>query len=95
MVLRHAGALLNEDPADYGRGKSGWTQHGYDKNAVRALADQPADEERPILKLMRRHKAVFRWFDDWLIVRPQADGVSIGEIVMKPRTEEHIETIRW
>lgn len=70
-------------------------QFGYDKEAVRTLAEQPDDEERPILELMHRHKAIFRWFDGWLIVRPKADGVSIGEIVMKPKAEEHIETIRW
>lgn len=39
--------------------------------------------------------AVWKYFDDWVVIQPAADGKSIGNIIMRPMAEKHIETINW
>lgn len=41
------------------------------------------------------YETVWDYFDDWVVVRTDESGAGIGELVMKPKTEHHIETCWW
>lgn len=41
------------------------------------------------------YKTVWDYFDDWVVVRADESGTGVGELVMKPKTENHIETCWW
>ena len=40
-------------------------------------------------------RSVFDCFDDWVLIRPDESGKNIGEIILRPKEEQHTETIFW
>lgn len=58
------------------------------------LAELTADDF-PIHRLFERHKDIFSYFDDWILVVTSEDEKEIVRYVLKPKTEKHIETIYW
>lgn len=49
----------------------------------------------PITEFYDRHRKLFDYFDDWVLIKSNKDGTEISEIVLKPKKEKHIETIYW
>ena len=52
-------------------------------------------ERWPMQEFWRKHRAVYDCFDDWVVIRPDESGKNVGEILLKPKQEPHIETIHW
>ncbi len=71
------------------------TQPEVDQIVAREIAGKkrpaPLDKTvcRPLLD------AAWDYFDEWIVVRPDESGAGVGEIVMKPKTQHHIETCWW
>lgn len=49
----------------------------------------------PLEELWDKHRAVFNCFDDWVVIRADESRKTVGEIILKPKQEKHIETIFW
>lgn len=49
----------------------------------------------PIHALWEKHRPVFDCFDDWALVRADESGRAVGEILLRPKEEPHVETIHW
>ena len=52
-------------------------------------------EDYPLYQLCDRHRSIFDCFDDWVLIRPDESGTNIGEIILRPKEEPHMETIYW
>lgn len=53
------------------------------------------DIYNPLMQLWDNHNPIYDAFDDWVLIRTDEDHQNVTEIVLKPKTEEHIETIFW
>ncbi len=38
---------------------------------------------------------LFSYFDDWILIKATDDNRFVEQIIMRPKTEKHIETIEW
>lgn len=68
---------------------------GLSREELHRLHEKLAGEDSPLYQLRERHKSVFDCFDDWVVIRPDESGKTIGEIILRPKTEQHTETIFW
>jgi len=68
---------------------------GYDEEKAEQARQELSQEEYPLYELFDRHRPIFKCFDDWVVVRSDESGKNVGEILLRPKTEEHIETILW
>lgn len=42
-----------------------------------------------------KYQNIFRWFDDWILVKTSEDHKQITDIVVRKKEKEHIETCEW
>lgn len=68
---------------------------GYGQEALQKAREELSDGDSPLYALWDRHRRIFDCFDDWVVVRPDKAGTHIGEIVLRPRGETHVETVFW
>ena len=45
--------------------------------------------------LYEQYNSILKYFDDWALVKADQDNTDVKEIILKPRTDKHIETIEW
>ena len=43
----------------------------------------------------KRYGRLFRYFDDWVVIKTNEDDTEISDIVLKKREAKHIETCYW
>ena len=43
----------------------------------------------------KRYGRLFRYFDDWVVIKTNEDDTEITDIVVKKREAKHIETCYW
>jgi len=46
-------------------------------------------------KLFERYPYVYKYFDDWILIKTNADNTEISEIIVKKRSKKHVETCNW
>lgn len=68
---------------------------GHDRESLQEIRKTLDQEESPLYKLWCCHKSICDCFDDWVVIRPDESGEKIGEIILRPKEEQHTETIFW
>ena len=68
---------------------------GLSPNVLDPALEDLRGERWPMQKFWKKHKPVFDCFDDWVLVRADESRTGVGEILLKPKAETHIETIHW
>lgn len=68
---------------------------GLSREELHRLHETLAGEDDPLYRLREGHKSIFNCFDDWVVIRPDESGRKIGELILRPKTEQHTETIFW
>lgn len=66
---------------------------GYDSESV--LEHIKENGTPSLYNLYSEYPSLYRYFDDWILVRANADDTEISEIVLKKKTETHVETCMW
>lgn len=90
-VLDRVAEMCHTDPAIGER----LAAKGLAPNVLDPVMEELKGERWPMQAFWKKHKAVFDCFDDWVVVRPDEGGEKVEEILLKPKTEPHIETILW
>ena len=66
---------------------------GYDAKTV--LEEISEDGLPSSYKLFERYPYVYKYFDDWILIKTNADNTEISEIIVKKRSKKHVETCNW
>lgn len=66
---------------------------GYD--AEKILGEISEDGLASSYKLFERYPYVYKYFDDWILIKTNADNTEISEIIVKKRSKKHVETCNW
>ena len=56
------------------------------------------DETKGLLSmrtLYDKFQPVWSYFDDWILIKSNEDDTEIADIIIKKKTEPHIETCNW
>ncbi len=48
-----------------------------------------------VREFYRKYKQMYDYFDDWILVKANADSTEIVDIVIRKKEEKHIETCEW
>lgn len=90
-VLDRVAQMCRSDPAIGER----LAAKGLEPTVLDPVLEELKGERWPMQAFWRKHRAVYDCFDDWVVVRPDESGEQVGEILLKPKQEPHIETIYW
>ena len=66
---------------------------GYDAKTV--LEEISEDGLPSPYKLFERYLYIYKYFDDWVLIKTNADNTEIAEIIVKKRSKKHVETCNW
>jgi len=66
---------------------------GYDAETV--LEEISEDGLPSPYKLFERYLYIYKYFDDWVLIKTNADNTEIAEIIVKKRSKKHVETCKW
>ena len=66
---------------------------GYDAETI--LGEISEDGLPSSYKLFERYPYVYKYFDDWVLIKTNADNTEIAEIIVKKRSKKHVETCNW
>ena len=66
---------------------------GYD--AEKILGEISEDGLASSYKLFERYPPIYKYFDDWVLIKTNADNTEISEIIVKKRSKKHVETCNW
>ena len=66
---------------------------GYD--AEKILEEISEDGLASSYKLFERFPYIYKYFDDWILIKTNADNTEISEIIVKKRSKKHVETCNW
>ena len=58
----------------------------YDNDKGKLLSD---------VKLYDKYRKLYDYFDTWILVKGTEDNAAIGDIIVRKKTETHIETCNW
>lgn len=47
------------------------------------------------MKLYKNYKRIYEYFDDWILIEANEDYTDIEDIIVKKKSENHIETCEW
>lgn len=64
------------------------------KDVLNSITDEENGHAQ-IMDLYDQYRKIFSYFDDWVLVKANADNAEIVEIVVKKKTDPHIETNEW
>ena len=66
---------------------------GYD--AETTLKEITEDGLPSNYKLLERYPSIYNYFDDWVLIKTNADNTEMSEIIVKKRSKIHVETCNW
>ena len=66
---------------------------GYTSEAI--LENIGENDVPSLYNLYRKYRDIYDYFDDWILVKSNANHTEISEIVVKKKTDVHIETCKW
>ena len=53
------------------------------------------DDKLLIMNLYSKYKAIYQYFDDWIVIKTDENYEDITEIIAKKKEKHHIETNVW
>lgn len=69
---------------------------GYDHEEVIRVAERDLVETiGPVETVWQTHRLIYDIFDDWVVIQADEGGAKVGDILLRPRGETHVETICW
>lgn len=68
-------------------------EKGYDSKEILEVICQ--EGKYPLYELYDRYGDIYKYFDDWILVRANSDCTEIEEIIMHKKEDVHVETCVW
>ena len=65
---------------------------GYDADKV---FKEVMEERRGIYTLFDKYSRIYKYFDDWIVVKSDAEYKNMTEIIVKKSENVHVETCFW
>ena len=62
---------------------------------VTVVEDIIEDDKLLIMNLYSKYKAIYQYFDDWIVIKTDENYEDITEIIAKKKEKHHIETNVW
>lgn len=62
---------------------------------VDTIVDKIIESSNPIFMMFENYKTIFKYFDDWILITADESGNDVGEIVIRKKEEQHLETFLW
>lgn len=59
------------------------------------MTDIEKDGQLNIWKLYDKYQNIWRYFDDWIVIKTNEDDTEIVGIVVRKREDIHVETCNW
>ncbi len=66
---------------------------GYDPKSV--LEDIMNCVKHPLYDLADKYNKIYKYFDEWIVVKANADNTEIEQIIMRKKEDKHVETCEW
>ncbi|MBC5651094.1 hypothetical protein [Blautia segnis] len=66
---------------------------GYTSEVI--LANISENDTPSLYNLYCKYRDIYDYFDDWILVKSNANHTEISEIVVKKKMDVHIETCKW
>ena len=89
-ILRY---ILNEYPKLHPEFAEHIEKEGY--SAAKIAESINNDGLLSVMELYDKYRKVFDYFDDWILVKANSDYTEIKDIVVRKRSDHHIETCNW
>lgn len=64
-------------------------------NPETVMTDIEKDGQLNIWKLYDKYQNIWRYFDDWIVIKTNEDDTKIVGIVVRKREDIHVETCNW
>lgn len=64
-------------------------------NPETVMTDIEKDGQLNIWKLYDKYQNIWRYFDDWIVIKTNEDDTEIAGIVVRKREDIHVETCNW
>ena len=64
-------------------------------NPETVMIDIEKDGQLNIWKLYDKYQNIWRYFDDWIVIKTNEDDTEIVGIVVRKREDIHVETCNW
>lgn len=64
-------------------------------NPETVMTDIEKDGQLNIWKLYDKYQNIWRYFDDWIVIKTNEDDTEIVGIVVRKREDIHVETCNW
>ena len=48
-----------------------------------------------VMRFYDKYRKIFKYFDDWILIKTNNDDTEITDIVVKKKSDDHIETCEW
>lgn len=90
-VLNKVAQMCRTDPTIGER----LAEKGLAPNMLDPVLEELKRERWLLHAFWKKHRKVFDCFDDWVLVNADESGKNVGEIILRPKEETHIETINW
>lgn len=68
-------------------------EKGYDSEKI--ISDTCQEDAWALYELSDKYKAIYEYFDDWILIKANSDYTEMKEIVMHRNNNNHIETYLW
>lgn len=82
---------------DYVENDSEFTEYmkkeGYDLEDV--IKNISIDGLLSTLEFYNKYRKIYNYFDDWILIKTNADNTEIADIILRKKGKEHIETYKW
>lgn len=89
-ILRY---ILNEYPKLHPEFAEHIEKEGY--SAAEIAENINSDGLLSVMELYDKYRKVFDYFDDWILVKTNSDYTEIADVVVRERSDNHIETCDW
>ncbi len=63
--------------------------------SILVVEDIIEDDKLLIMNLYSKYKAIYQYFDDWIVIKTDENYEDITEIIAKKKEKHHIETNVW
>ena len=70
-------------------------KEGYSVPEVMKDEDIKREGRISVMRFYDKYRKIFKYFDDWILIKTNNDDTEITDIVVKKKSDDHIETCEW
>lgn len=93
VEVKIANYIFNEYKEKDSEFKNYLEEKGHDSKKI--LGEICQEKNNALYELFDRYWDIYKYFDDWILIRANSDYTEIEEIIMHKKKDIHIETNMW